>query len=50
MTWSLTASDGLVPPAQQTPSPDQQKFDQEFQNYQQQLDKKKEEYVDSWQK
>lgn len=43
MTWSLLPTlDGMVP-GQQVPSVDQQKFDQEFQNYQQQLDKKKEE-------
>ena len=43
MTWSLIPHQEGLSPQVQTPSPDQQKFDQEFQNYQKQLEQKKEE-------
>jgi len=46
MTWSLLSQEGAGDLTQDNiPNADQQKFDQEFQNYQQQLDQKKEAYI-----
>jgi len=44
MTWSmLSQPDGFQPPGVQIPNEEQQKFEKEFENYQHQLDKQKEE-------
>jgi mannose-binding lectin 1 len=43
MTWSITAQDSGFAQPNQIPNADQQKFEQEFQNYQTQLDEKKKE-------